>query len=83
MTITRRPARRNYDRMPQNRNGIEFFYRNLIAWGVSLSVANGRIVIHAPGNNVSPALEKEVRKREQKLLAHLGTLNKQKSGSLR
>lgn len=82
MKTAYRPAR-NYDKMPQNRNGIEFFYRNLIAWGVSLSVDGGRIVIHAPGNNVSPALEKEVRRREQSLLAHLGTLDKQKSGPIR
>lgn len=77
MKTAYRPTR-NYDRMPANRNGIEFFYRNLIAWGVSLSVDSGRIVIHAPGNNVSPALEKEVRKREAKLLAHLGTLEQSK-----
>ena len=70
---TRRPTFRNYDRMPTNRNGIEFFYRNLVAWGVSLSVQDGRIVIHAPGN-VAPALEKAIRQREQKLLAHLRTL---------
>lgn len=44
-----------------------------VAWGVSLSVQDGRIVIHAPGN-VAPALEKAIRQREQKLLAHLRTL---------
>ena len=60
--------------MPANRNGIEYFYRNLIAWGVSLSVQDGRIVIHAPTGNVAPALEKAIRQREQKLLAHLRTL---------
>ena len=55
---TRRPTFRNYDRMPANRNGIEFFYRNLVAWGVSLSVQDGRIVIHAPAGNIAPALKK-------------------------
>ena len=73
MTTIRRPTRRNYDKMPANRNGIEYFYRNLIAWGVSLSVKDSRIVIHAPGN-VAPALEKAIRQREQQLLAHLRTL---------
>jgi hypothetical protein len=71
---TRRPTFRNYDKMPANRNGIEYFYRNLIAWGVSLSVQDGRIVIHAPAGNVAPALEKAIRQREQQLLAHLWTL---------
>ena len=70
----RRPTFRNYDKMPANRNGIEFFYRNLVAWGVSLSVQDGRIVIHAPAGNIAPALEKAIRQREQKLLAHLRTL---------
>lgn len=72
--MTKQPSRRNYDRMPANRNGIEYFYRNLIAWGVSLSVRDGRIVIHAPGNNVAPALEKAIRQREQALISHLRTL---------
>ncbi len=79
----KQPTRRNYDRMPANRNGVEYFYRNLIAWGVALAVRDGRIVICAPGNNVAPALEKEIRRREQLLLAHLRTLDKQKSGPIR
>lgn len=45
-----------------------------VAWGVSLSVQDGRIVIHAPAGNVAPALEKAIRQREQQLLAHLRTL---------
>lgn len=77
MKTAYRPTR-NYDRMPANRNGIDCFYQSLIAWGVSLSVDSGHIVIHAPAGNVSPALEKEVRKREQKLLVHLGTLEQSK-----
>jgi len=43
-TKTRRPVRRNYDKMPANRNGIEYFYHNLVAWGVSLSVDGGKLV---------------------------------------
>lgn len=69
-----RPRRPNYDKMPVNRSGIQYFYQSLLAWGISLSVANGRIVIHAPGGNVSPALEKSIRERETKLLAHLRRL---------
>ncbi len=55
---TRRPTFRNYDKMPANRNGIEYFYRNLIAWGVSLSVQDGRIVIHAPAGECGASAKK-------------------------
>lgn len=77
----RRP-RRNYDKLPQNKSGIQYFYQSLIGWGVHLTVDAGRIVIHAPAGNVSPALEKEVRKREQALLAHLRTIEQAHDATL-
>ena len=66
-----KPYTRNYDRMPKSKRGVECFYAMLVAGGIFLTLDNGQLVIHAPGDNVSPVLRSEIAKREQALIAHV------------
>jgi hypothetical protein len=64
----RRPRFTAADRMPKNKNGIEHFYRSLLAFGITLNLDGDRIEILAPHGNVSPTLEQAIERRKSALL---------------
>lgn len=65
----RRPRFTTADRMPANKNGIEYFYRSLLSFGITLELLPGDMIrILAPDNNVSPVLRDAIKARKEKLL---------------
>lgn len=72
--MTQRTFTRSYDPAPKSRNGIEFFYAGLVAWGIVVTVEQGQLVIRAPIGTVSPALRKAIEERKDRLIRHIRSL---------
>lgn len=68
--------RRNYDRLPRNKSGIQYFYMSLVGWGILVTVApDGNLIIRAPTGNVSPRLREAIEKRKAALVKHIKNLS--------
>lgn len=67
---------RDYTPEPKPRNGIEFFYASLVAWGIIVKLDGDNLVIETPNNNVSPRLQEHIDKRKVALVEHLKGLPK-------
>lgn len=68
--------RRNFDAIPKNKSGIQYFYQGLVGWGILVTVGpDGNLIIQSPTGNVSPRLREAIEKRKVALVKHIRNLS--------